>query len=283
MLLLMAIFILLNMFVFAPFLFMGISRKQFFTKTPFTYNQSLKLCVQIVIVSLLSQLIKVGIKFYLPPFFSLLNIIVSAGVFVLIIFLIKLKFNTTVTKAIFIHIICIIFAAIIAVSYKSFVCQAYKIPAGSNIPTVLIGDHILVNKPVYRFASPERGDFVIFKSPKNENTEYLKRVIALPNEQIEIRNKKIFINGQPINEEYIVNTDNEVNTRDISPRDNLGPITVSEDSYFLLGDNRDNSFDSRFFGSINIKKIKGKADIIYFSYNKETKTIRTDRIGLNIE
>lgn len=200
-----------------------------------------------------------------------------------IISIIKKKFNTTVLKAILVQISNIAFAVSIALLFKHFVIQAYKIPAGSNVPTILIGDHVLVNKYIYRFHQPQRNDWIIFKFPNDEKIDYLKRVVALPNDQVEIIDKKLYVNNQLILEPFVINSTDSVLEKSKSPRDNFGPVTVPGYSYFVLGDNRDNSFDSRFWGFVNEDKIKGKAEIIYFSYDNTTKSIRPDRIGMKIQ
>ena len=100
---------------------------------------------------------------------------------------------------------------------------------------------------------------------------------------VEIVNKKLFINQQPIEENFTIHPDDTILPKAKGPRDNFGPVTVPEGSYFVLGDNRDNSYDSRFFGFVEKEKIKGKAEVIYFSYDSETRSIRTERIGKTIE
>ncbi|MGQ9618447.1 MAG: signal peptidase I [Candidatus Aminicenantia bacterium] len=166
----------------------------------------------------------------------------------------------------------------------TFVVQAFQIPTGSMEDTLLIGDHLLVNKFVYastyfsweRRILPikdiKRGDIVVFRYPEDPTKDFVKRVIALGGESIEIKDKEVFINGKPINEPYKVHKDisifkaNEYIPENAIIRDNFSPITVPENQYFVMGDNRDNSSDSRYWGFLPRDMIKGKPWIIYWSY-----------------
>ena len=281
MLILFLLFILLNVLIFAPAIMIGLS--YVFSAAPLSYKKSLVLCLQISGIGIVFQLLTFAITTWLPPLYSILNIALLIVLLVLIIALIKKKVRTTIPKAIFIQIINIICAVSIALVFKQYVIQAYKIPAGSNVPTVLIGDHVLVNKYLYNFHQPQRNDWVIFKFPKDEKIEYFKRVVALPGDLVEIKDKKLFVNNQLVSEPFIINSTASVLDKSESPRDNFGPVTVPEKSYFVLGDNRDNSFDSRFWGFVKEEKIKGKAEIVYFSYDNQAKSIRYDRVGLKLK
>lgn len=254
-----------------------------FSSAPLSYKESLILCLQISGIGIVFQLLIFAITTWLPPLYSILNVAFFVILLVLIIALIKNKVRTTIPKATVIQLINTILAVSIAIVFKQYVAQAYKIPAGSNVPTILIGDHVLVNKYVYKLHQPQRNDWVIFKFPKDEKVDYLKRVVALPGDQVEIKDKKLYVNNQPVSEPFVINSTTSVIDKSESPRDNLGPVTVAEKSYFVLGDNRDNSYDSRFWGFIKEDKIKGKAEIVYFSYDNQSKTIRYDRIGLKLK
>lgn len=280
MLILFLLFILLNVLIIAPAIMIGLS--YVFSATPLSYKESLILCLQISGIGIIFQLLTFAVTNWLPPLYSILNIVLLIVILVLIIAIIKNKIRTTVPKATLIQIINVVFAISIALAFKHYVIQAYKIPAGSNVPTILIGDHVLVNKYIYRFNQPQRNDWVIFKYPKDEKIDYLKRVIALPNDQVEIKDKKLYVNNQLVPEPFVINSTTLVIDKSKSPRDNFGPVTVPEKSYFVLGDNRDNSFDSRFWGFVKEDKIKGKAEIVYFSYDDQTKSIRYDRVGLKL-
>jgi signal peptidase I len=191
------------------------------------------------------------------------------------------------------YIEAIIIAIILAFIIRKFVIQAYKIPSGSMLETLQIGDHILVNKFIYYLKEPERGDIIVFKYPKDKKRDFIKRLIGLPGETIEIRDKRVFINGKPLDESYIEfkDPDNTFNKNHpafyIDPyarnRDNYGPRTIPEDSYFMMGDNRDFSQDSRYWGLLDRELIEGKALIIYWSWNKSDrgllKKVRWNRIG----
>lgn len=189
----------------------------------------------------------------------------------------------------------ILIAIVMALIIKAFIIQAFKIPSGSMLPTLKIGDHILVNKFIYGtkfpftdsiiipFKKPQRGDIIVFKFPEDEKKDFIKRVVGLPGDAVEIKEKKVYINGELLEEIYPVHTDPIVYPLGIQPRDNLGPVVVPEDSYFVMGDNRDFSLDSRYWGVVKLNKIKGKAFIIYWSWNGEDRWIRWDRIGMLIK
>ncbi|MBU1149522.1 MAG: signal peptidase I [Proteobacteria bacterium] len=189
------------------------------------------------------------------------------------------------------YIEAIILAVVIALFIRTFVIQAYKIPSGSMKPTLLIGDHILVSKFNYGIklpflrttlipvGAPQRGDIVVFIYPEDRSKDFIKRLIGVPGDTIEIRNKKIFINGLPYSDKHGVYVDNFIIPGAVQPRDNFGPVTVPEGSLFVMGDNRDESYDSRFWGFVSNKDVLGKALIIYWSWNREEHWIRWSRIG----
>ncbi len=188
----------------------------------------------------------------------------------------------------------IVIAVILALVIRTFVVQAFKIPSGSMIPTLNIGDHILVNKFIYGVKTPftdkilipawkpKRGDIIVFKYPVNEKKDFIKRVVGLPGDAIEIRDKKVLINGQPLIEPYIIHQDPAIFDEE-QKRDNSGVIKVPEESYFVMGDNRDQSLDSRFWGVVKLNKIKGKAFIIYWSWDGDHSWVRWRRIGTLIK
>lgn len=188
----------------------------------------------------------------------------------------------------------IVIAVVMALIIKAFIIQAFKIPSGSMIPTLKIGDHILVNKFIYGtklpftdriiipLKRPAPGDIIVFKFPDDEKKDFIKRVIGLPGDIVEIRGKGVYINGSPIDDSYAVHSDPMLYPSGIQPRDNFGPLTVPQDSYFVMGDNRDFSLDSRYWGFVKLNKIKGKAFIIYWSWNGEERWVRWERIGMLI-
>lgn len=185
----------------------------------------------------------------------------------------------------------IIIAILIAFFIRTFVVQAFKIPSGSMKPTLQIGDHILVNKfkygikiPIVRktlipIGDPKTGDLVVFIFPEDRSKEFIKRVVGVSGDTIEIRNKRLFVNGLPHNDSYAIFTDDLIIPGSIQPRDNFGPVTVPPGMIFVLGDNRDQSYDSRFWGFVDLKDVVGKAFLIYWSWDKESREVRWDRFG----
>jgi signal peptidase I len=184
----------------------------------------------------------------------------------------------------------IITALVLALVIRAFVIQAFKIPSGSMIPTLLIGDHILVNKFVYGtkipftdkrilvFSNPQKGDVLVFKYPENPKKDFIKRVIATEGDVIEERNKVIYLNGKAVMEPFTQHVDSMSKPGMMDPRDNFGPITVPKDKLFVMGDNRDQSYDSRFWGFVDLKAVVGKALIIYWSWNPDN-YLKFNRIG----
>ncbi len=185
----------------------------------------------------------------------------------------------------------IVIAIILALFIRTFVVQAFKIPSGSMKPTLQIGDHILVNKFIFgvkvpfigkkiiAYKNPDHGDIIVFRYPENPDKDFIKRVIGVPGDVIESKNKKVYVNKIPIKNDVGVHTQSKIIPEYINPRDNFGPVTVPADSYFVMGDNRDNSYDSRFWGFVGERAIKGKAFIIYWSWDSENFGVRWGRIG----
>lgn len=157
--------------------------------------------------------------------------------------------------------------------------------------TLLIGDHILVSKFIYGvklpfigktlipISEPKQGDIIVFKFPEDPKKDFIKRVVAVSGDVVEIRDKKVYVNDVVQKHPFGYHTDPVIIPGGNQPRDNFGPITVPEDSLFVLGDNRDHSYDSRFWGYVNLDAVKGKAFIIYWSWNKEDFGVRWTRIG----
>ncbi len=194
------------------------------------------------------------------------------------------------------NIEAIIVAIILALFIRTFVIQAFKIPSGSMKQTLQIGDHILVNKFIYGvkipyvdkiiipIKKPRHGDIIVFKYPENPDLDYIKRVVGIAGDVVQIRNKQLYINDKRINNRYSVHIDPHIFPAGITPRDNFGPVTVPENSLFVMGDNRDNSTDSRFWGFVDLKAVRGKAFIIYWSWNKYNSDsllnyVRWNRLG----
>lgn len=165
---------------------------------------------------------------------------------------------------------------------KIFIARAYKHPSGSMEPTLRPGDYIITNNFIYRFQEPKKGDIIVFKFPKDERKEFVKRIVAFGGDIVEIRSKILYINNIAVDEPYKIINDPNVIPSEQSRRDNMEPIEVPRNSYFVLGDNRDYSLDSRFFGIINRSSIKGKVSSIYFSWDNNSSKCRWKRIGNNL-
>lgn len=175
----------------------------------------------------------------------------------------------------------IVVAVILALFIRTFVVQAFKIPTGSMEPNLLVGDHLLVNKfvfaptagPLERTLLPmrpiRRGDVVVFKYPQEPDRDFIKRVIGLPGETLEVKDRRVLVNGQPIDEPYAhhlfpVMAGDETGGSDVRQR--YGPVTVPDGHYFMMGDNRDNSEDSRYWGFLPEQYVKGRALMLYWSF-----------------
>lgn len=194
----------------------------------------------------------------------------------------------------------IVVAFAIALVIRTFVIQAFKIPSGSMIPTLQIGDHILVNKfllgtPVdvpftnihlFRMPGlrkPQRGDIIVFKYPEDPTRDFIKRVIGIEGDVIESKDKTVSVNGRKLVESYTQHVDSFIKPGGMDRRDNFGPVTVPKESVFVMGDNRDQSYDSRFWGFVDLPRIKGKAIIIYWSWDSDSTWVRFNRIGRLIQ
>lgn len=207
----------------------------------------------------------------------------------------------------------LVIAIILALTIRVFIVQAFKIPSGSMIPSLQIGDHILVNKLAYGiqipgdcelemsllpvtcyssdlvvdFGPPERGDVIVFRYPEDEQKDFIKRIIGVPGDAIQIRNKIVYVNGERFQDAtFTQRVDPGIIDGRINPRDNYGPVTVPPHSYFVMGDNRDQSLDSRFWGYVREHKIKGRAFLVYWSWNGRgslMEWVRWNRIGKIID
>jgi len=185
----------------------------------------------------------------------------------------------------------IIIAILIALFIRTFVVQAFKIPSGSMKPTLQIGDHLLVNKFTYGIKipftrktlipmnAPKRKDIVVFIYPIERTKDFIKRVVGIAGDTIEIKDKKIYLNGSRYNDGHGVYTDRILFPASIQPRDNFGPVTVPAGHIFVMGDNRDQSYDSRFWGFVDLKDVLGRAFIIYWSWDKTNNDVRWSRMG----
>ncbi len=193
-------------------------------------------------------------------------------------------------------------ALLIALIVRTLFLQAFKIPSSSMENTLLVGDHIFVNKFIYgyhvpytkgrilSFSVPKRGDIVVFVFPEDPSKDFIKRVIGTPGDTVEIRQKTVYINGAPLREGYTRFADGKDSDGFMRGRDNMPPIRVPEGKLFMMGDNRDRSYDSRFWGFVDMDAVIGKALFIYFSIDwnhgvawtevwRYPELVRWDRIG----
>lgn len=185
----------------------------------------------------------------------------------------------------------IIFALILALFIRSFIVQAFKIPSGSMYPTLKIGDHILVNKlsfgiriPFWEgyllgFRKPHQGDVVVFVFPEDRSKDFIKRVVGVGGDIVEIRNKKVYVNHELINDPHSHFEGDPPDKGPFNVRDDYGPRRVPENHIFVMGDNRDRSYDSRFWGYVSLDAIKGRAFLVYWSWDGTDRWVRWERIG----
>lgn len=214
------------------------------------------------------------------------------------------------------NIEAVVIALVLALFIRTFIVQAFKIPSGSMLNTLLIGDHILVSKFIYGvkmpftgktlipLSKPKKDDIIVFSYPVDPSKDFIKRVVATEGDTIEIKDRLIYINGQWEGEKKYSRFDDdspkpgavppnvfekwwtaqilqnkEVNADPRMIKDNFGPVKVPAGCVFVMGDNRDNSHDSRFWGFVDLKEVKGKAFIIYWSWDSENIGVRFSRIG----
>jgi signal peptidase I len=196
-------------------------------------------------------------------------------------------------------------ALILALIIRTFFIQAYKIPSGSMEPTLLIGDHILVNKLIYGLRVPDslfgitfpgvpwgqylfpiesvhRGDVVVFVFPPDPTKDFIKRVIGLAGDTVQVKDGKVWLNGSPMDDPHAHFEVSEQERSPISPRDNFGPVTVPAGKLLMMGDNRDRSYDGRFWGFVDNNQVEGRAILIYWSWDSEGSgllPIRWSRFG----
>jgi len=200
----------------------------------------------------------------------------------------------------------IVIALILALVIRTFVIQAFKIPSSSMESTLLVGDHILVSKLSYGLQIPKPGmvtlwgvrvpfftttlktvwgkpvfgDIIVFRYPRDRAKDYIKRVIGVEGDVVEIKNKVVYVNGKGVDDvPFTQYVDPVIIPRSMEMRDNFGPFTVPEETVFVMGDNRDRSYDSRYWGTVPLKEIKGRAKVIYWSWDSEERWPRFGRIA----
>jgi len=270
------VLLIISGLIVTPVIWCGFGR--LFRIEDITFKKALLTCLLLTLIGVAFQIIPLGLTF-LKIDNVIFDLIISLTGLVVTISIMKVRFNTTVLKSIGLYVSSIIFAVCLALLIRAFVVQAFKIPSGAMKQSILVGDHILVDKLTYDQSNPMRGDIIVFKYPVDPKKDFIKRVVGLPGDTIEGRDKIIYVNNEPLEEPYAVHTDPHVFPKGMKTRDNFGPITVPENALFVMGDNRDESFDSRFWGFVNRKDIKGKAFIIYWSQDKENGQARWGRIG----
>jgi signal peptidase I len=193
------------------------------------------------------------------------------------------------------YVEAIAIAILLALVIRTLIVQAFTIPSGSMMDTLLVGDYILVNKFLYgpevpltdyrlpALRQPDRGDIIVFKYPQDEKRDFIKRIVAGPGETVQVRGQQVLINGQPLDESYVRRNPNQP-PHGAAPSFcgyayGCEPLVVPPDSYFVMGDNRDNSQDSRYWGFVKRDKIKGKAFLIYWSWDGDRHWLRWWRLG----
>lgn len=189
----------------------------------------------------------------------------------------------------------ILWAVVLALVIRTGVIQSFKIPSGSMEDTLLIGDCLLVNKFTYgiklpfsdrrlpALRDPQRGEVIVFRYPEDRSKDFIKRVIGLPGDEILVRDKRVYVNGAPYLNPHEVHKEANTLPRELNPRDNFGPVRVPANAYFVMGDNRDRSYDSRFWGFVGGGDLVGPALIKYWSWDQENWRVRWQRIGRLID
>lgn len=189
----------------------------------------------------------------------------------------------------------ILWAVVLALVIRTCVIQSFKIPSGSMEDTLVIGDCLLVNKFIYGIKvpftdlrvpglrDPKRGDVIVFKYPEDRSKDFIKRLIGVPGDEVLVRDKRVYVNGSLYQNPHEVHKDPQIMPRELNQRDNFGPVRVPANSYFVMGDNRDNSYDSRFWSFVPQADVVGKAFIKYWSWDQSRWLPRWQRIAKPID
>ncbi|MGI0149295.1 MAG: signal peptidase I, partial [Thermoplasmata archaeon] len=186
---------------------------------------------------------------------------------------------------------------LVVLAFRGMVAQAYQIPSGSMERTLLVGDYIYINKVLYGpeidlglggrhffhhrfpgFRKPGRGDIIVFRYPLDRRKDFIKRCVAVEGQTVAVRDKVLYVDGQKQDEPYVIHEDDRIFPRGANHRDNFGPVVVPNGMIFMMGDNRDNSLDSRFWGPLPVDLVKGKAIFRYFSWDGERNWPRFSQI-----
>jgi signal peptidase I len=186
-------------------------------------------------------------------------------------------------------------AVLLALVIRTYLVQAFKIPSGSMEDTLAIGDHLLVSKFIYgtklpfidtrvlTIRDPRQGDVIVFEYPEDPSKDFIKRVVGVPGDVVEGKEKKVYVNGKPYENPHEVHKEKDIIPKEMNPRDTFAPVTVPAGSYFVMGDNRDRSYDSRFWKFVRRDQIKGLAFIKYWSWDREKLRPRLGNIGRLID
>jgi signal peptidase I len=195
------------------------------------------------------------------------------------------------------YVEAIVLAIVLTIVIRGLVVQAFRIPTSSMENTLQIGDFLFVNKMVYgseidvgiaghqlvyhRFPAirePRAGDVIVFRYPDDPSRDFIKRCVAVGGQTVELRDKVLYVDGQAQEEPFVIHKDPRVLPRETSPRDNFGPFVVPQGQLFMMGDNRDNSQDSRFWGGLPRTLVKGQAMILYWSWDADRRLPRLERL-----
>jgi len=185
------------------------------------------------------------------------------------------KYNRWFTYLGYFAVTSLLISSLMSTLIKSNIVEAFKIPSGAMIPTLLIGDHLLADKHIYKTSNPNRGDIIIFPYPEDPKRNFIKRLIAIEGDVVELRDGRLYLNGNEQAETYV----NMNDSGSITSRGNYGPFTVPSGMLFFLCDNRERSMDSRVYGFVQRSTIKGKALSLYWSWDSENHKVRWDRLG----
>ena len=187
----------------------------------------------------------------------------------------------------------VLWALVLTMVLRTFVIQAFRIPSESMKDTLLVGDFLFVNKFEYGpkipfthvrlpgIRAPRRGDVIVFQFPQDPSKDFIKRVVATGGQTVEVRDKRVFVDGKALVEPYVIHTDADVRPAGFDFRDNFGPVTVPRGQLFMMGDNRDNSNDGRYWGTLDMDLVKGRAMFLYWSWDPERGWPRWQRL-LNV-
>ncbi|MFI5369935.1 MAG: signal peptidase I [Candidatus Eisenbacteria bacterium] len=188
------------------------------------------------------------------------------------------------------YVEAILWALVLTTFLRTFVIQAFRIPSESMVKTLLVGDFLFVNKFEYGakipfthvrlpgVRKPQRGDIIVFQFPQDPSKDFIKRCVAVGGETLQIRDKVVYVNGRPLDEPYVVHSDTTVRPAGFDYRDNFGPYLVPKGDLFMMGDNRDNSNDSRYWGPLDMDLVKGRAMFLYWSWDGPHFSPRWDRL-----